>query len=181
VRRLAELHGGTVQAQSAGAGKGATFTLRLPAIDPVTRPAAAVAALPDLALEIALVEDNEDARTSLRMLLELEGHRVCEAADGRGGADLINSNTAVRIAFVDIGLPGMSGYEVAQAVRARRGNAVRLVAMSGYGSDQDVERGERAGFDAYIVKPADIERVQQELALVSVPRPATQQREHSDD
>ena len=166
VQRLAELHGGVARADSAGPGQGATFTVRLPAIDPpsqVESPAAPISTRSGL--QIAIVEDNEDARVSLRMLLELEGHRVLEAADGRSGAELITRNAGVQVAFIDIGLPGMSGYEVAQLVRKALGPQVRLVAMSGYGSEQDVARGELAGFDAYIVKPADIERVQQELAL----------------
>jgi signal transduction histidine kinase len=166
VQRLAELHGGVARAQSAGAGQGATFTVRLPAIDaPMPADHAGDQHDPRVRRHIAIVEDNEDARVSLRMLLELEGHEVHEAADGRSGAALICGNPDVQIAFIDIGLPGMSGYDVAHAVRKARGTGLRLVAMSGYGSEQDVARGELAGFDAYIVKPADIERVQQELAL----------------
>jgi CheY-like chemotaxis protein len=115
---------------------------------------------------VALVEDNEDARSSLRMLLELEGHRVSEASDGISGVELVTNSPGIEIAFVDIGLPGMSGYAAAQGIRAARGRSIRLVAMSGYGADQDVERGERAGFDAYIVKPATLDRLKQELALL---------------
>jgi CheY-like chemotaxis protein len=79
----------------------------------------------------------------------------------------VGKTPGIDIAFVDIGLPGMNGYAAAQGIRAARGQTIRLVAMSGYGADQDVERGERAGFDAYIVKPADIERVKQEIELLS--------------
>ncbi|HUQ10128.1 MAG TPA: ATP-binding protein [Steroidobacteraceae bacterium] len=168
VRRLAELHGGTADATSAGTGRGAVFTVRLPAS--AAPPLALESPGPEVSqrrLHIALIEDNEDARMSLRMLLELEGHRVSEAADGIAGVELIASTPGIDIAFVDIGLPGMSGYAAAQGIRAARGKSIRLVAMSGYGADQDVERGERAGFDAYIVKPAALERVQQELALLS--------------
>jgi CheY-like chemotaxis protein len=121
-------------------------------------------------LRIALIEDNEDARTSLRMLLELDGHEVLEATDGIRGVELIEQEPGIDIAFVDIGLPGMNGYATAQGIRATRGHSIRLVAMSGYGADNDVQRGEHAGFDAYIVKPADIERVQLELALVAQAR-----------
>lgn len=173
VRRLAELHGGTAEAASAGSGRGATFTVRLPAVE-------APSGAPELAggasqrrLHVALIEDNDDARMSLRMLLEIEGHEVSEAADGIGGLDLVANNPAIDIAFVDIGLPGLSGYATAQGIRAVRGRSVRLVAMSGYGADGDVERGERAGFDAYIVKPASIERLQQELAMLSGDRQNT--------
>jgi signal transduction histidine kinase/ActR/RegA family two-component response regulator len=166
VQRLAELHGGVATAQSDGPGRGARFTVQLPAIDPPSQlESSATEQQAATGLQIALIEDNEDARVSLRMLLQLEGHQVIEAADGRSGAELIIQHPGVQIAFIDIGLPGLSGYEVARRVRDARGRAVRLVAMSGYGSEQDVARGELAGFDAYIVKPADIARVQQELAL----------------
>jgi signal transduction histidine kinase/ActR/RegA family two-component response regulator len=168
VRRLAELHGGLAEADSAGTGRGAVFTVRLPMSDaPALGMQTPAADTSRRQLHIALIEDNEDARMSLRMLLELEGHRVSEAADGISGMDLIANTTGIDIAFVDIGLPGMSGYATAQGIRAARGRTIRLVAMSGYGSEQDVERGERAGFDAYIVKPAALERVQQELAVLS--------------
>jgi signal transduction histidine kinase/ActR/RegA family two-component response regulator len=168
VKRLAELHGGSVQAHSAGAGKGANFVVRLPASErPHELQATAGATVPQQRRRIALVEDNEDARISLRMLLEGEGHEVLEACDGQAGIDLLKNHPGIEIAFIDIGLPGKSGYVVAREVREARGAAVRLVAMSGYGADQDVARGEVAGFDAYLVKPADLARVKQELALVS--------------
>jgi signal transduction histidine kinase len=165
VQRLAELHGGTVQAMSAGSGKGATFTVRLPAVD-----APADERVPDnenafrARRHVAIVEDNEDARMSLRMLLELEGHEVHDAGDGDAGVRLIAGNSNIEVAFIDIGLPGMSGYDVARAVRLKRGSAVRLVAMSGYGGEQDVAKGVEAGFDAYIVKPADIAALRPEIA-----------------
>lgn len=166
VRRLAELHGGSAEAASGGTGHGATFTLRLPAIDAPADAPAADASPSQWRHHVALVEDNEDARMSLRMLLEIEGHQVSEAADGVSGVDLVVNDASIDIAFVDIGLPGMSGYATAQGIRSARGQGIRLVAMSGYGSDQDVERGERAGFDAYIVKPATLERLQREIALI---------------
>jgi signal transduction histidine kinase/ActR/RegA family two-component response regulator len=167
-RRLAELHGGTVEAHSAGTGKGSEFVVKLPAIEP---PAEAIPdehalVLPGR-LRIALIEDNEDARMSLRMLLELDGHEVFEADDGIRGVELVEKEPGIDIAFIDIGLPGMNGYATAQGIRASRGKSIRMVAMSGYGADQDVERGERAGFDAYIVKPVDFERVKAELGLAA--------------
>jgi signal transduction histidine kinase len=164
VRRLSELHGGTVQAKSGGSGQGATFTVRLPAIDaPVADSAANKDPEKTPRQCVAIVEDNEDARTTLRMLLEIEGHEVQEAADGASGVVLVAGRTAITTAFVDIGLPGMSGYEVARAVRRKRGGSVRLVAMSGYGGDQDVAKGTDAGFDAYLVKPVEIEALRDQL------------------
>jgi signal transduction histidine kinase/ActR/RegA family two-component response regulator len=170
VQRLAQLHNGFAEAQSAGTGKGSVFTVRLPAIDALAeKPAPKAAPESRRRHHVVLVEDNDDARASLRMLLTLDGHEVHEASDGKAGVELIAANPQVDIAFIDIGLPGISGYAVAQAVRASRGRGIRLVAMSGYGSEQDVERGEQAGFDAYIVKPADIGRVKQELAAAAAP------------
>jgi signal transduction histidine kinase len=165
VRRLAELHGGTVDAESPGSGRGATFTLRLPAIDaPSTHSTTRVETPVRGQKHVALVEDNDDARMSLAMLLRFEGHTVYEAADGAAGVELIAGDPRISIAFVDIGLPGLSGYAVARELRARRGKSLRLVAMSGYGADQDVAQGMEAGFDAYIVKPADMEKLGAELA-----------------
>ncbi|HEU4779735.1 MAG TPA: hybrid sensor histidine kinase/response regulator, partial [Steroidobacteraceae bacterium] len=165
VRRLAELHGGTVQAESLGSGQGATFTVRLPAVDAPSIDGVAIlesgARKPH---QIAIVEDNDDARMSLRMLLEIEGHSVHEAAEGYAGVPLIAGNPAITVAFIDIGLPGMSGYDIARAIRAQRGGSVRLVAMSGYGGEQDIMKGLEAGFDAYIVKPADISVLRPEIA-----------------
>jgi CheY-like chemotaxis protein len=129
-------------------------------------------AAPRRSRHVALIEDNEDARTSLRLLLEMEGHVVYEAADGVAGIELLAANPQIEVAFIDIGLPGKSGYAVAEAVRASGANPIRLVAMSGYGSEQDVERGQRSGFDSYIVKPAELERVQQEMALAPPGREA---------
>jgi signal transduction histidine kinase len=165
VRRLAELHGGTAMAASAGSGQGATFTVRLPAIE---SPAAADLPHHDTATgagrHIAIVEDNDDARVSLRMVLELEGHEVHEAPDGKTGVPMIAANARISIAFIDIGLPGMSGYDIARALRLQRGSSIRLVAMSGYGAEADVAKSVEAGFDAYLVKPADISALRPEIA-----------------
>jgi signal transduction histidine kinase/ActR/RegA family two-component response regulator len=164
VRRLAELHGGTAMASSAGTSRGATFTVRLPAIDaPASRtdPAQQTAAVS--AHHVALVEDNEDSRESLKLLLELEGHHVHAAADGPTGADLVANDPRIDVAFIDIGLPGLDGYGVARAIRSRRSAGIRLVAMSGYGAHRDIDAGMQAGFDAYIVKPADLDAIRAEL------------------
>jgi signal transduction histidine kinase len=165
VRRLAELHGGTATAASAGSGQGATFTVRLPAVEAPTAGCASVNEVRERSRRhIAIVEDNDDARVSLRMLLELEGHEVHEAPDGNAGVPMIAGDATISVAFIDIGLPGMSGYDIARAVRRQRGSAIRLVAMSGYGADADVAKGVEAGFDAYIVKPADISALRPQIA-----------------
>lgn len=172
VRRLAELHGGTVVAESAGSGRGATFTVRLPAIE---APLRAASPRPEWVSQggqhIGIVEDNDDARESLRMLLELEGHTVHEAPDGVAGVELIAGDPRISVAFVDIGLPGMSGFDVASALRQKRGRELRLVAMSGYGAERDVTNGLEAGFDAYIVKPADLDAMRTEIAKMGTVPP----------
>jgi signal transduction histidine kinase len=167
VRRLTELHGGSVSAESGGRGQGATFKVRLPAIEAPMRADEARRESPSApGRHVAIVEDNEDARASLRLLLELEGHTVHEASDGIEGVRLVGDDPRIGIAFVDIGLPGMTGYEVASTLRTQRGQDVRLVAMSGYGADRDVTNGLEAGFDAYIVKPADLDAMKAEISKV---------------
>jgi len=164
VRRLSELHGGTVQAKSGGRGQGATFTVRFPAIDaPVADGKANNDAARPAKQIVAIVEDNQDARMSLRMLLEIEGHDVHEAVDGASGLVLIAARADITVAFIDIGLPGMSGYEVARAVRQKRGSSVRLIAMSGYGGEQDVAKGADAGFDVYLVKPVELDALRDQI------------------
>jgi signal transduction histidine kinase len=155
VRRIAELHGGHVEARSEGAGKGSEFILHLPAIEaPAEIAAPARSARNSTRRRIAVVEDNDDVRASLRVLLEMDGHDVVEAKDGLQGVDTILRENA-DVALVDIGLPSLDGYAVARAVRARAQRPVLLVAITGYGSQGDAERGAQAGFDAYMVKPVD--------------------------
>jgi signal transduction histidine kinase len=154
VRRIAELHDGSVQAASAGSGAGSEFTLRLPLAAAGAPAAAAVPAGAPRALRVVLVEDNADVRTTLRALLELEGHSVSEAADGVAGLQTI---VAARpdVVLVDVGLPLLDGYAVARAVRNTLGDGVRIIGVSGYGSQADRERGREAGMDGYLVKPVD--------------------------
>jgi signal transduction histidine kinase len=156
VRRLAELHGGSVQAESAGPGTGSTFTVRLPAIavpTPVQR-GVPVRAEQQHVHRILLVEDNEDARATLRGLLELKGHAVIDAPDG-AAALLALRGFSPDVALVDIGLPGMNGYQLAREIRRRHGSAIRLIAVSGYGLPEHRRRSAEAGFEGHLVKPVE--------------------------
>jgi signal transduction histidine kinase len=154
VRALVEHHGGSVTAESPGRGRGSTFTVRLPLSTSVPAPAAGRAprrrARPT---RVLVVEDNPDAREALRAVLEMEGHRVAAAVDG---VDAVELGAAFRptIAFVDIALPGLDGYEVARRLRARDGGKTMvLVAVTGRGQPEDRWQAQVAGFDAYLVKP----------------------------
>ena len=167
VRNLVEMHGGSVVARSDGPGAGSEFEVRLPTAAPASaatapepggaaagqeRAARRIAARP---LEIVLVEDNADIRDTLRVLLELKGHKVEEAEDGPSGRDLILSRRP-SVALVDIGLPGLDGYQLARELRARP-SKTRLIAMTGYGRPEDRRQALEAGFDAHLVKPVDFE------------------------
>lgn len=170
VRRLAEMHGGSIRVSSGGSGQGATFVVRLPLIAP---PALARAPeLPDPVgkeekpLRILVVEDNDDGRETLAMMLRLSGHQVHEADSGPGGVASMNA-VHPDVAIVDIGLPGFDGYEVARRTRASAATqAVRLVALTGYGQEEDRRNARAAGFDWFLVKPADMGAISDILAHV---------------
>jgi CheY-like chemotaxis protein len=158
VRRLVELHHGTVEARSAGPGQGSEFIVRLPLGKPRdTRAAGRVPAGRRGCSRVLIIEDNVDARSALRAWLEAAGHEDHEAADGERG---VSSAAALEpdVALVDIGLPLMDGYEVARRLRAANGR-LRLVALTGHGQDEDRRRALEAGFDAHLVKPVDLERL----------------------
>jgi signal transduction histidine kinase len=157
VRRLVELHGGHVSARSSDAG--ATFQVVLPAVEAPPVVAAAPARPPPLPRRVLLVDDNADVLAAMRSMLELDGHRVSTAADGERGLALLLDELP-DVAVVDIGLPGLSGYEVAQRSR-RAGYAGKLYALSGYGGAQDVAKARRHGFDAHLAKPVDPQRLQE--------------------
>jgi signal transduction histidine kinase/CheY-like chemotaxis protein len=156
VRRLAELHGGSAAAHSAGLGRGSEFTVRLPAVQPPPRQSSQRSAAQTVsARDVLVVEDNADARETLQRLLELQGHRVRVAADGQAGLEAVGERMP-EIALIDIGLPLLDGYELARRIRAQAGGErAYLVALTGYGLPEDRNRTEAAGFDLHLVKPVD--------------------------
>ena len=164
VRRIAELHDGTVEATSDGPGRGSVFTVRLPAIPappiPAPRPPSAANGAPR---RIVVIEDNADAREMLRVALEMAGHEVHEAHDGPTGLQTI-LRLQPDVALVDVGLPAFDGYEVARRVRAAAGSAIHLIALTGYGQPDDRRQALEAGFDAHLVKPIEPGAVQAAIA-----------------
>jgi len=168
VHRLVALHRGRVSAHSEGLGRGSEFTIALPLSPQPAAGGTPVASLPERgpAAAVLLIEDNTDARQSLRSLLEHEGHRVEEAADGAGGLARAET-TRPDIVLVDIGLPGMDGYEVARRIRSQRGAAPILVAITGYGQADDRRRSLEAGFDAHLTKPVSPDHLTHVLAGLS--------------
>jgi PAS domain S-box-containing protein len=160
VRRLVEMHGGSVEAESQGLGQGSTFIVCLPLVPEAAKrsePPAPPRVLPAAARRVLVIDDSEDSREMMRELLESLGHEVFAAEDGREGAA-----RAVElypdIALIDIGLPGIDGYEVARRVRAAaNGKAPYLVALTGYGSPEVKAKAEQAGFDLHLTKPVDLE------------------------
>jgi signal transduction histidine kinase/CheY-like chemotaxis protein len=152
-RRLVEMHGGTIAAASEGPGRGALFTVRLPVEAAGTPSPAAPVSCDDRSRSILIVEDNEDARESLRLLLESLGHRVLAARDGSEGV-LMALKHRPEVVLIDLGLPHLDGYEVARALRASPGGTTTLlIAVTGYGQAEDRRRSQQAGFDAHLVKP----------------------------
>jgi signal transduction histidine kinase/CheY-like chemotaxis protein len=157
VQRLVEQHGGTVGAQSEGPGRGSIFIVRLPrASRPeheayADEPAAAPTAHPRRRILVA--EDNDDAREVLRALLESVGHLVYVAKTGEAAIDEAVQHRP-DVVLLDIGLPGLDGYDVARRIRYL-GGTMRLIALTGYGQPEDRRRSEAAGFDAHLVKPVD--------------------------
>lgn len=157
VRRLVELHGGSVTASSAGAGRGAEFEVRLPCLRVVGEVAQDGAPDPAGASgsRVLVVDDNQDAAETIALYLQLEGHEVKTVRDGHQALACVGV-FAPQVVVLDIGLPGLNGYEVAQRLRDLPATREALiVALSGYGQPEDKQRALEAHFDHYFVKPAD--------------------------
>ena len=170
VQRLVEMHGGTVEVYSA-LGQGSEFVVRLPVmLTPAPQPPSPpeeTAEPTGPSLRVLVVDDNVDAAQSLAMLLKESGHDVRTAHDGPTALEAA-LDYRPNVVLLDIGLPGLDGFEVAKRLRQQPVlQSVVLVAMTGYGQESDRQRSQEAGFDHHLVKPADFGKVQQILATVS--------------
>jgi PAS domain S-box-containing protein len=180
VHRLVHLHGGTVQAHSDGVGRGSRFTVTLPSI-PAPEEETANAPLSmgrpcANRRRVLLIEDNQDARESFKLILQLQGHEVLEAEDGVSGLNMLLAERP-DVALIDVGLPGLDGYQVAARFRASgQGAASKLVALTGYGTADARDRSRQSGFDHHLIKPVNPELLR-ELIEASPAPPA--QRELS--
>ncbi|HEY4445711.1 MAG TPA: PAS domain-containing protein [Steroidobacteraceae bacterium] len=168
VRGLVELHGGAVEAMSEGPGRGSKFTVRLPLADSVASVAAAAETeAPTVATvgrRVLVADDNKDAADALAMLLELAGHEVRVAHGGRAALSLAQTFRP-DVAVLDIGMPELNGYEVAKELRREPwGSRMCLVALTGWGQDEDRQRAKDAGFDRHLTKPVDTDALEKLLS-----------------
>jgi signal transduction histidine kinase len=179
VRKLLEMHGGTVTAFSEGNGLGSEFLITLPAIanDGANGRAAAFEsdsraggdAAPQIRRRILVADDNSDALESLATLLELGGHEVFSAANGALALESAERHLP-EVALLDIGMPKLDGYEVARRIRAQPwGRTITLVALTGWGQESDRRRSGEAGFDSHMVKPLDLDKLMELLGRLPVP------------
>jgi CheY-like chemotaxis protein len=157
-RTLVELHRGTIEAHSDGLGAGSEFVVRLPVLVDATRPLSRPAlesAPAQRGRRVLIVDDNEDGAGSLAMLLGLEGHDTHTAHDGLAALEAVERLRPDAV-LLDIGLPGLNGYEVCRRIRQQPwGRNVVLVALTGWGKDEDRQKSAAAGFDSHLVKPVD--------------------------
>ena len=172
-RRIVELHGGSLTAHSPGLGSGSTFVVELPVIEASVTAAAGdapIAAGPARALRIAIVDDNVDAAQALGAWLEVEGHAVTIAYDATSALAPTPARE-VDVFLLDIGLPGMDGYELAQRLRSAYRGA-EFIALTGYGQAEDLDRARAAGFDHHFLKPVDLKALARVLATLHEKAPA---------
>ena len=163
VRQLAAMHGGRVAVRSQGTGLGSCFELRLPLVGAPAREQAAPEPVASSRQNVLLIEDNDDGREMMAMMLEAQQYSVATAIDGFDGLRQA-AETRPDIALVDIGLPGIDGYEVARRMRSDPAtSSVRLIALTGYGQESDRAMALDAGFDAHLVKPVDMHKLMEVL------------------
>ena len=159
VRTLVKLHGGSVSAFSDGPGRGSEFVVRLPLAPAATLPKMrsgplATEPLKGAPLRVLVVDDNVDAAHAMKHVLKLSGHQVTLAHDGPGALAAAAAEPP-ELVLLDIGLPGMDGYAVAARLREAGHDRAALVAITGYGQEEDLRRSTAAGFDHHLVKPVD--------------------------
>jgi PAS domain S-box-containing protein len=172
VRRLVQMHGGSVQADSAGEGKGSEFVVRLPILEarPAAGPRPAPARAPATTRRILVVDDNRDAAESLAMLLNITGHKTFTAHDGAEALEAAAEHRP-EVVLLDIGLPSLNGYEVCRRIREEPwGKAVTLIALTGWGQEEDRRRSHEAGFDGHLVKPVNYQALMALLDSLGVPK-----------
>jgi CheY-like chemotaxis protein len=164
-RQIVELHGGTIEARSEGRGHGTEFVVRLPiGVVPAPEPSEAVVKPSGPARRILVVDDNADTVDSLATVLEFSGHRVDKAFDGIAAYDA-TARLLPDVVLLDIGMPKMNGYDVARRIREQPwGERIHLVALTGWGQQEDKRRAQEAGFDAHLVKPIDAAALERVLA-----------------
>ncbi len=159
VKNLVELHGGTVEAHSAGVGQGSEFVVRLPTLagPPERLPEPAIdPASPVTARRILIVDDNQDSTDSLAQLLELAGHETAKAYDGLAAVEMA-AVFRPEVVLLDLGLPKLNGYDTAKKIREQPwGKDMVFVALTGWGQEEDQRRSAAAGFEAHLVKPVDL-------------------------
>jgi CheY-like chemotaxis protein len=178
VRGLVELHGGSVEARSAGAGQGSEFIVRLPVADaPVEEKSNVVdTGMADVGAprrRILYVEDNRDTAATMTMILKEMGHEVATTFDGLQALE-IAKNFRPEIVLLDIGLPNMNGYDVARRLRAQAiGQQLTLIALSGWGQDDDKKRALTSGFNLHLTKPIKAAELKKLLATLPLSKPTS--------
>jgi len=176
VKRLAEMHGGSIEARSAGEGQGSEFIVRLPVISnpaTVSQPGPAIEPEPSTQRQILIVDDNRDSADSLAMLLEITGNKTYMAHDGEEAVESIGKYRP-EVVLLDIGLPKLDGHEVCRRVRQEPwGKDIVMIALTGWGQEDDRRKSEEAGFNGHLVKPVDYDKL---LDLLSVLTKDTQRK-----
>jgi PAS domain S-box-containing protein len=181
VKRLVELHGGRIEASSAGLGKGSEFVVRLPMVLKPSGPMAPIEeqpAPPPLSLRILIVDDKRENADSLTKLLRIMGNETLTAYDGQAGVDMA-AEFQPDVALLDIGLPKLNGYEACRRIRELAwGREIVLIAVTGWGQEEDRRRSKEAGFDHHMVKPVDPQALMQLLAVIKGSAAATSGMSH---
>jgi CheY-like chemotaxis protein len=162
---MVTMHGGSIVARSAGLGQGSEFIVRLPLSERDAEQPAAVSApaLPAAASSVLVVDDNPDITETMTLLLQAWGYRTLSATDGEAGLALVEAHRP-DVVLMDLGMPRMDGYQLARRIRALPGgNAMTLIAVSGWGQAADLARSREAGIDQHLLKPVDPARLREML------------------